>query len=83
MRSKLEDLLASGEVTFSYPEAPATEKRGLLVYARVKAKEGGLVVNEVLLREGLALARGEHAERARYEKLEGEAREAKRGFFAR
>jgi endonuclease YncB( thermonuclease family) len=83
VRSRLEDLLASGELSFTYPEAPAVEKRGLLVYARLKAKDGELVLNEVLLREGLALARGEHAERARYEKLEAEAREQKRGFFAR
>jgi len=82
-RARLEELLTQGELSFTFPEGASNARRGLLVYARVKTADGSpLSVNETLLREGLALARGEHPQRSAFEKLEAEAREKKKGFFA-
>jgi endonuclease YncB( thermonuclease family) len=78
-RERLEELLTGSEVRFEYPDKPT---KTLQVYAKVKRTDGSEVVaNEVLLVEGLVRARGEHPRKEAYEKLEAEARAAKRGQF--
>ena len=86
-RARLEALLGAGELSFRYDETreerrEADGERRLLVYAEVKTPADVLSVNEALLREGLARARKGHAREAAFEKLEAEARAAKRGLFA-
>ncbi|HZV02123.1 MAG TPA: thermonuclease family protein [Planctomycetota bacterium] len=81
-RARLEELLGSGDVSFAYADEQ-DEKRGVSVYVQVKKKDGTtVVVNELLLKEGLALSRGLHGRRSDFDKLEEDARAAKRGFFA-
>jgi endonuclease YncB( thermonuclease family) len=82
VHARLEELLTQGALSFTYPDAAPAEKRGLVVYAHVKRPDGSeIVVNEVLIREGLALPQGDHPQRAAYEKLGDEARSKKAGFF--
>src|SRR5581483_517870 len=80
-RDRMEELLSGAEVTFELPEAKGTS---LVVYARAKKPETGEVsLAETLLKEGLVRAKGEHPRREAFEKLEAEARSAKRGLFAK
>lgn len=82
-RERLEELLTAGELTFEYPGG-APEARALVVYARVKKPDGSEhLANELLIKEGLVRASGEHPRKADFERLEAEARAARLGIFAR
>lgn len=83
-RERIEDLLKGSELRLDYPDTKPAESGAAFVYARAKKPDGSeVVVNEVLLREGLVRAAGEHPRRAEFEKLEGEAKAARRGIFGR
>jgi endonuclease YncB( thermonuclease family) len=87
-RERVEALLLSGELSFEYDPShddnrEPGERRRVLAYARVKKASGEFFfVNDIMVKEGLALAHDVHARQADMEKLEAEARAAKRGLFA-
>jgi hypothetical protein len=84
-RERLEELLQSGDLSFAYEATGSREATGrgrLLVWAHVKKDGVSTCVNDALVREGLALARGENARSKQLAALEDEARREKRGLFA-
>jgi endonuclease YncB( thermonuclease family) len=86
-RERLEALLVEGDVSFRYDGPPEerreTSGRGrLLAYVHVQRSGESIILNDVLVSEGLALPHGSHERAGELERLSEEARHEKRGLFA-